>query len=239
MTDSTITQPVRPKVRKRTKVAMIVLCLLVASVVFCTYAVHRVSSHADRVMFSVSDAPRRPVVLVLGARVDQQGNPSSALEDRLLCALDLYRRGKAEYILVSGDHGRDGYDEVNGMHAWLVARGVSRDKIYLDHAGFRTLDSVARAQSVFAVRSMAICTQQFHLPRSLWLANALGVEAVGVIADRRVYQKRRRDAVREWFAQTRAFLDTQVFQTQPRFVGPRIPIGMAPAQLTHDQNTAN
>lgn len=184
--------------------------------------------------FSVANAPSRPVVIVLGARVYANGNPSAALEDRLHCALDLVRSGRARDVIVSGDHGRRDYDEVNAMRAWLVARGVASERVYLDHAGFRTLDTMVRAREVFAVRSALVCTQRFHLARSLWLARAQGIDAAGVVADRRIYPARRFDATREFLARVKAVLDTEVLGTAPRFLGPRVPVGSDAAQ-THDR----
>jgi SanA protein len=206
---------------------------LVASGGFAIYAEGLVRSSAAST-FSSADAPSRPVVIVLGARVSAAGEPSAALEDRLLCALDLVRAGRARDVLVSGDHGRREYDEVNAMRSWLVARGVASDRVYMDHAGFRTLDTMARAKVVFGVRSALVCTQRFHLARSLWLARAHGIDAAGVVADRRVYPARRFDATREFLARVKAVLDTTVLRTRPRFEGPAIPVG-SDARRTHDR----
>ncbi|MBL8679553.1 MAG: YdcF family protein [Myxococcales bacterium] len=197
------------------------------------YADARVQSSGTPT-YSVANAPSRPVVIVLGARVYANGTPSAALEDRLHCALDLVRSGRARDVIVSGDHGRPDYDEVNAMRAWLVARGVASHHVYMDHAGFRTLDTMARAREVFAVRSALVCTQRFHLARSLWLARAQGIDAAGVVADRRVYPARRFDATREFLARVKAVLDTDVFGTAPRFLGPRVPVG-SDATQTHDR----
>lgn len=188
-------------------------------------------------VFSVSDAPARRVVIVLGARVSADGAPYAVLEDRLRCALDLVRSGRAQYVLVSGDHGRREYDEVNAMRRFLVERGVPSERVYMDHAGFRTLDTMARAREQFAVSDAAICTTRFHLARSLWLASAFGIDAVGVISDRRVYPARRFDATREWFARVKAVLDTEVTGARPRFGGERIPIGERRSDSTHDRHT--
>jgi SanA protein len=214
-----------------------VLLLIILSFAAALFAVITVRSSAEHRVFYQVNVRTSQVAMVLGARVDALGVPAPALLDRLQCGLELYRTGKVEYVLVSGDHGRDGYDEVNAMHAWLVDHGVPSDRVYLDHAGFRTLDSMVRARQVFAVRSMSVCTQRFHLARALWLAAAQGIDAVGVVSDSRVYQHRRRDAVREWFAQVRAFADTLILRTQPKFVGPRVRVGIDSSTLSHDSNT--
>lgn len=180
--------------------------------------------------------PERYVAIVPGARVTREGEPYPSLEDRLHAALELHRAGKVRRILVSGDHRSDGYDEVNGMARWLRARGVPEGDLFLDHAGLRTHDTMQRAARVFRVREAVVCTQAFHLPRSVWLARQAGIDAVGLVADRRQYRKARLDAVRETFARTKAVLDIYVLRTEPRFLGDEIPID-GDARRTHDRWT--
>lgn len=169
-------------------------------------------------------SPARFVAIVPGARVYRDGSPSPVLEDRLQCALELYRLGRVRRVLVSGDHGRAAYDESNSMRRWLLARGVAAADVFTDHAGFRTLDTMQRASSVFSVRDAVVCTQRFHLARSVFLARSSGIDAVGVASDRRVYLHRRRDALRETVSRFAAVLDIYLLRTRPRFGGPPIPI---------------
>lgn len=164
------------------------------------------------------------VALVLGARVWPDGEPSDALEDRLEAARQLYADGKVSKVLVSGDHGAPEYNEVQAMRDWLVKRGVADGHIFMDHAGFRTHDSMQRAAHIFQVKRAVICTQRFHLPRSVWLARQAGVDAVGLVADRRVYRARRFNATREFAARVKAYLDVHVLGTEPRYWGEPIPI---------------
>jgi SanA protein len=172
----------------------------------------------------IDDAPSRLVAIVPGCRVYPDGTPSAMLEDRLAAALDLYRAGKVEKILVSGDHGAPEYDEVAAMRRWLEARGVGAQDVFSDHAGFRTLDTMVRAAEVFEVKGAIVCTQEFHLARSVFLARRAGIDAVGVPADRRVYKGARLNVLRETYARAAAFLDANVLGTGPRFYGPKIPI---------------
>ncbi|WP_437292318.1 SanA/YdcF family protein [Sorangium sp. So ce406] len=176
--------------------------------------------------------PRGEVAIVPGALVWPNGTPSPALEDRLAAALDLYRAGKVRRILVSGDHGRVGYDEPNAMRAWLVRRGVPSGDVFMDHAGLRTLDTMQRAARVFGVRDAVVCTQEFHLPRALYLARAAGFPAVGYAADRRVYANADLDARRELLATALTLLDTWIGRA-PRFLGPPVPI-QGDARASHD-----
>jgi vancomycin permeability regulator SanA len=114
----------------------------------------------------VASAERADCILVLGAGVWATG-PSPVLEDRLETALALYRAGKAPRILVSGDHGRPEYDEPGAMAAWLEARGVPAEHVFLDHAGFDTHSTMVRAREVFGVERAIVVTQRFHLARAV------------------------------------------------------------------------
>jgi SanA protein len=187
-----------------------------------------------RIYASAAEAPARPVAIVLGARVWSSGEPSHSLADRLQAALELYEAGKVEKILVTGDNGQDHYNEVQAMFTWLVARGVPGDRIYADHAGFRTLDSMERAAHIFGVREAVICTQEFHLARSIFLAREAGIDAVGLVSDKRVYAVRYKNAAREFVARSKAFADVYILNTQPRHMGEKIPID-GPASASWDE----
>ncbi len=192
-------------------------------------------SSSDGAIFeSVEAVPARDVAVVLGARVMPSGEPSSALGDRLAAALALWKAGKVRVILVTGDHAAPEYNEVATMFEWLLERGVPRDRIFVDHAGLRTHDSMQRAVRVFEVDSAVVCTQRFHLARSIYLAREAGIDAVGLVADRRVYALRRRDGRREFAARVKAWLDIEVLGTQPRHLGGVIPID-GPASASHDE----
>ncbi len=190
------------------------------------------NSH-DHIFTDANRVPKKQVAIVLGARVYRSGKPTAILEDRLRAALTLYRQGKVEKILVSGDHLAPEYDEVNAMWRWLSRYEVPSRDIFLDHAGIRTLDTMIRASEVFEVDSAVVCTQAFHLSRSVFLARRAGIDAVGIVADRRKYLHPRRNQVREYVAKTVAFLDSYVFRTHPRFGGDVIPIS-GDGRETHD-----
>lgn len=172
----------------------------------------------------LQDVPNAYVAIVLGARVRSDGEPSSALSARLNSALELYQAGKVKRILVTGDHGRQGYDEVRAMFTWLNARGVPRRDIFLDHAGFRTLDSMQRAKAIFKVQDAIICTQDFHMARSLFLAQTAGLKVYGLSSDPSTYAPARRILVRETLARSWAFLDVYVFAMPPDHWGEEISI---------------
>lgn len=165
---------------------------------------------------AVAEVPPRPVAIVLGAQVFPNGRPSTALEDRLFVAAELYRLGSVQTILVSGSRQAREFDEPKAMKRWLCDQGVPEQHITVDPAGVRTLDSMQRAAKVYAVTEAVICTQGFHLPRALFLASRAGIDAVGVCADRRSYANRRRNERRELLAQALAFVDSYVLRTGAR-----------------------
>ncbi len=124
--------------------------------------------------------PRQDVALVLGAEVLANGVPSRFLRARLDLALELYRRGLATRLLLSGDGRSPFYDETAAMRDYLVARGVPESSLLIDPAGVDTYDSCLRARDVFGVRRLAVVTQSYHLPRALAICRALGMDAWGV-----------------------------------------------------------
>jgi vancomycin permeability regulator SanA len=135
---------------------------------------------ASAYIYAEKDVPEAPVALVLGAQVYPDGTPSPFLAARLEIARQLYADGKVRAILVSGDHMHWEYNEPGVMFQWLLAHGVPTEKIVLDHAGFDTYDSCARANRVFGVKKLIVVTQMFHLPRAITLCRHLGIEATGV-----------------------------------------------------------
>lgn len=171
--------------------------------------------------------------VVLGAMVYPDGRVSDMVADRLHAALALYREGKVQKLLITGDHGQVEYDEVNTMRRWLEREGVPSADIFMDHAGFDTYNSMYRARSVFQVHSAVVVTQAFHLPRALYLADRLGLTVQGVVADRWRYRDAWWYDLREAGARNKAFLNVLVHR-KPTFLGPVIPIS-GDGRQTHDQ----
>jgi SanA protein len=174
---------------------------------------------------SVEDVPRAQAALVLGAQVKPDGSPSAMLADRIEAAAELYRAGKVDKLLLSGDHGRWAYDEVGTMRRELRARGIPARDLFTDHAGFDTWDSAQRARRVFGVDSVVVVTQRFHMARALYAAHRAGLDASGYAADRRSYGTvMARLRLREALARVKVVADA-VTGADPRFLGPRLPIG--------------
>ena len=140
-------------------------------------------------IYTVDDAPPARVALVLGARVYPSGRLSAMLRDRVDTAAALYDAGKVDKLVMSGSRGAD-YDEPGAMMARAVELGVPAADVQPDYGGLRTYDSCYRAKEIFRVEDAMIVTQQFHLPRALFLCDSLGVHVTGVIADQRTYSAR-------------------------------------------------
>ncbi|MBW3623258.1 MAG: YdcF family protein [Armatimonadetes bacterium] len=172
---------------------------------------------------TVQDAPARPVALVFGAGI-RRGRPSPILYDRLFTAAELYRAGKVQKLLVTGDNGSLDYNEVAVMRRALMRMGVPGEDVVKDHAGFRTYDSCYRARDVFDVDRAILVTQAFHLPRAVYLARTMGIDAVGVRADRRPYTRESGYRWREWLACSWSWVELNITRPRPRFLGPKEPL---------------
>ncbi len=178
----------------------------------------------DYLYEDVARTPARPVALVFGAGYRPNGQPSMVMLDRVMTAVDLYKRGKVRKILVSGDNGSPYYNEVAVMRRVAMSNGVPGRDVVKDHAGFRTYDSCYRAREVFMVRGAILVTQAYHLPRAVYLARRMGIDAVGVAADRHQYSAAARFALREQVACAWSWVEVNVTHPLPRFLGPRLPV---------------
>ena len=139
----------------------------------------------DYIYKQVPATPKCYTAIVLGAMVSKSGRLSDFLQDRLDVSIELFNNGKINRFLLSGDHGKVDYDEVNSMKAYLIEKGIPTDSIFLDHAGFDTYNSIVRAKEIFKVTDIMIVTQEFHLPRAVYIARSQGLIAYGICADKR------------------------------------------------------
>ena len=162
-------------------------------------------------------------ILVLGAGLMPDGSPSLMLGERIRTGVDLYEAGAAPKLLMSGDHGSLDHDEVNAMKDAAMARGVPSEDIFMDHAGFSTYDSFYRAGAIFGAKKVVIVTQAYHLPRALWIARALGLEAVGVACDTARYPGQLYRDFREILARDKDFFKC-ILRPLPRYLGEAIPL---------------
>ena len=162
-------------------------------------------------------------ILVLGAGVREGGEPSLMLSDRLDTAIALYETGVCDRLLMSGDHGRVEYDEVNVMKSIAVEAGVPSERVFMDHAGFSTYDSLYRAKYIFQAERVIIVTQEYHLYRALYVARALGLDALGVAAPGENYYGQTYREVREMAARTKDLVMT-MWKPEASIMGEAIPV---------------
>ncbi|MGB3715090.1 MAG: ElyC/SanA/YdcF family protein [Candidatus Promineifilaceae bacterium] len=139
-------------------------------------------------IYGVGEAPDRPVAIVFGAAVNRGGWLSTVLRDRMDTAISLHKSGIVGQIIVSGHQDDLGYDEPGSMRAYAIARGIPPSEVQMDTRGDRTYDTCYRAQHEYHLDSVLLVTQDFHLPRALFTCSNLGIEAVGVRADMRIYR---------------------------------------------------
>lgn len=163
-------------------------------------------------------------ILVPGCLVYSDGTLSDMLRDRVNFAIELYKAGAAPKILVSGDHGQIHYDEVSAMKNYMIEHGVPSEDIFMDHAGFSTYETVYRASEIFGVKKVMIATQEYHLYRALYIAEAMGMEAYGVCTDGLPYIDQFKRDVREVLARCKDFAAC-IFKPEPTYLGDAIPIG--------------
>lgn len=178
---------------------------------------------------TVETVPPTPVALVLGCSPKVAGRPNLFFDRRIDAAVALHRAGKVKAFIVSGDNGTKEYDEPTAMKEALVARGVPEAAIYCDFAGFRTLDSVVRAKSIFGQSRFIIVSQHFHNERAIFLARERGLDAVGFDAADVSRSFAPTTYLREYLARVQAVLDVTLLQTRPKFDGPPVMITQAAA----------
>lgn len=214
-----------PKLRKGIKFAGITAAILLASVCIASVVSERVvvQAAAGRLYDTPSDVPIHDVAVVLGTSPKVVGGrPNLLYEARIDAAAQLYTAGRVKCLLVSGDNGDLRYNEPTRMRADLIRRGIPAKDVVCDYAGFRTLDSMVRAQKVFGQNSFVIVSQPFHNERAVYLARQRGIDAIGFNAVQT--QLGLGLWIRERFARFTAILDINVFNRQPRFLGKREPM---------------
>jgi len=206
--------------------AVISLIILLA-VLGSTFLVinHYVERIGAKYIYSAQDVPAADTVLVLGAYVLPDGTLSTMLMDRVMVGYELYENGKVPKIIVSGDHGRQNYDEVNTMKDFIKSKGVTGEDIFMDHARFSTYESMYRARDIFQVKKVIIVTQRYHLLRALFIARELGLEAYGVASDKHDYGSVMATyELREMAARNKDFWMCKVLKPEPTFLGEAIPV---------------
>ena len=216
----------------------IFLCLCILGITALTVINSIVKlSTGDQIITSEEAAKLEDIdcILVLGCFVKDDGRPSDMLHDRLTRGVELYDLDAAPKLLMSGDHGREEYDEVAAMKQFAINAGIPSEDVFMDHAGFSTYESVFRAKEIFQADKILIVTQEYHLYRALYIANQLGVEAYGVSSDYHTYVGQFMRDFREMLARVKDCA-TCIFKPEPTYLGDAIPI-FGDGNLTNDDTT--
>lgn len=199
----------------KNKAVRVGLAVLSLGAIFTIGIIIDVRLSYRHLIYKAADVPPEPVVIILGASLKPDGTPSDALIDRLQVGYDLYSEYKGKLILITGDDGRFKSNEVAVMRAMLERAGIPEANILVDGQGYRTFESCARAKKDFNITQAIIVTQNFHLPRALYLCNQLGVQSVGVSADLHSYRNIVWMTVRDWLASFKAWIDVNVWTPKP------------------------
>lgn len=213
------------KKRKAVLLAILGLCLLLAAGVLGVNGY--VCAKASPYLLGREEASgleNVDCILVLGCGVRENGEPSLMLRDRLDMGLVLFEAEAAPKLLMSGDHSRKDYDEVNAMKDYAMERGAASQDVFTDHAGFSTYESMYRARDIFQARRVIIVSQRYHLYRAVYDARALGLEAWGVAAEDVAYLGQTAREMREILARNKDWLYC-ILQPEPTFLGETIPVG--------------
>ncbi len=207
---------------------IIIICLILGIIAFIINLYVTMSTRKQ--IFEKPNITGTDCILILGAGV-WGDKPSPMLEDRLLKGKELYENGVSKKIIVSGDHGRKEYDEVNIMKKYLIDNGIPSEDIFMDHAGFSTYDSIYRVKEIFGAKKIIIVTQKYHLYRAIYISNKLDLESYGVYANPRKYVGRVFREIREVIARNKDFLKT-IIKPSSKYLGEKI-------NLNDDGNITN
>lgn len=207
------------------KVVKFIGGLIVIGLLFILHCNYEVIQTAKGATYNkIDELPYNRVGVVLGtSKYLVGGGINQYYENRMKAASQVYFDGKVDYLLVSGDNALMEYNEPIRMKKSLVKLGVPEERIYLDYAGFRTLDSVIRAKKVFGLDAFTVISQKFHNERAIYIGKKNNIE---IVAYNAVNPSRKNIARREVLARIRAYLDVNILGTQPKFLGEKIYIGI-------------
>lgn len=209
----------------RRTILVVVSALVLAALASAGVVLWAQADNKPLVHESPAQAPARPVALVFGGGIYADGSLTPMLRDRVDTAIALYRAGKVRKLLMSGDNRVADYDEPGRMYDYALSQGMPASAVARDYAGLRTYDSCFRAGAIFGVRGAVLVTQRFHLVRALYTCRALGIDAVGLVADRQAYGNESYYEWREAAATLAAWLDVNIIRPKP-VLGDKIDLGL-------------
>jgi SanA protein len=216
-------------IMKRMKRRRILLILPFFIVAIGFYYIHyRVHAYDDRIVMKMEDLDtgqwtRPRVAVVFGASVYSNGELSPVLEDRVDTAIELYHAEKVDRILVSGDNRHPSYNEPKAMHEYLITHAVAPQHVIIDYGGRSTYETCLRAREIFGLNRVVLVSQGYHLPRSLYIANELGLDAVGMAGDLRLKQQIDYLSFRELAAEVKAYYNLNLVSPDT-VLGEKMPI---------------
>ncbi|MBB6625050.1 SanA/YdcF family protein [Clostridium gasigenes] len=224
----------KKKVIKHMIISVVILIFI--SVVGAIAAIMIVQKNGQKNITTIESLNQNAdAIIVLGAGVKDDGSPSDILEDRLKTAIEVYNSGVCSKFILSGDHGRESYNEVSVMKEYIINNcDVEEKNVFLDHAGFSTYDSIYRAKDIFEVENAIIITNEYHLPRALYLAKKMGINANGISSDIRNYLFIESYKSREKLAQLKDFVYINLLKPEPKFLGESIPVSSSDGSETDD-----
>ncbi len=209
---------------------IITLIILIVSIIV------KVKSYGDKYILDLNDLPKNNnAIIVLGAGVRNDGTPSDILADRLEASIEAYNSELGSTFVLSGDHGREDYNEVGAMKKYILKNDIDEKVIFMDHAGFSTYDTMYRAKEIFKVDKAIIVTNEYHLPRALYIARKMGIDAYGLKSDKREYQLMDSYKKRELLAQLKDFFYVNILKPEPKFLGESIPVSSSDGRVTEDE----
>lgn len=209
--------------KKLVRLGLVLFLIPLSALLTCNYLIN--SFAEGKTYSSIALIPKNKVGLILGTSKRLIGGASNPYyENRILATVTLYEADKIDFVLVSGDNGSIYYNEPTTMKKDLVAKGIPENHIFLDYAGFRTLDSMVRAKEVFGLTEVTVISQKFHNERAIYIAEKKGLKAIGFNATDISIESGMRVQLREYFARVKVFLDLAL-KVQPRFYGNKEIIG--------------
>jgi len=196
------------------------LVIFISAIIFYTY--REVEVQSEGLFYSnLEDIPKKKVGLLLGtSEYVSKGNKNIYFVNRIKATVDLYKNNKIEKIIVSGDNSEIYYNEPKSMQTALVEAGVLEEDIFLDYAGFRTLDSVIRVKEIFGQDDLIVISQEFHIRRAIYIAKFEDIKMIGYVAEGSNVDYKMK--FREVFSRVKAWLDMNVLFTKPKFLGDKI-----------------
>lgn len=209
--------------KKKLIITISILVLLPLLAIFCSNIIIT-NSVKGKTFYNVDTIPYNKVGIVLGTTNKLvNGSPNPYYVHRINATVALFNAKKIDFVLVSGDNGTQYYNEPDTFKRALVKQGIPEDKIFLDYAGFRTLDSMVRAHAIFGLNNVTVISQKFHNERAIYIAENKGLTAVGFNAKDLKGKAGLKVQTREYLARVKVFLDL-LLNTEPKFYGEKITI---------------